>query len=109
MTITQATAGIWCNRCKTHGDHHSRDHWKAVDGISTALLYEAIERSGISLNDLAQRLGMYRTREARLTGKFKDGGDVTHLRRKMSAEFVDYDFAVRICKAADIDPVDVGV
>lgn len=77
--------------------------------IDTAPLREAFERSGISLSELARRLKWMRPdqpRAARTLGYHR-----YHARsgEYLAQEQVTYETALRICRALDADPVDVGL
>ncbi len=71
---------------------------------------EAVLKSGVSRAEIARRLGWSKSkpdtwRVSRMLGLVE--GQDGYGRRYQ--EFMDYDNAVKICQAADIDPVDVGL
>lgn len=100
-----------------------REDRRDLDRVDVAPLRDAVQRSGVSLSELAEDLGMLRPNGTRRSGV---GGDATRLARvlglmphlsgsgnRSTAKTISYDQAVAIVRVLGtrcaVDPVDVGV
>ena len=79
---------------------------------------EAYERSGLPANEVALRIGMTRKRRGRAEGDSTSLLRLLGLAPDVSRGYrsfrprdgdIDYDLGVRLARALDVDPVDLGV
>ncbi len=86
-----------------------------ADRIDVAPFREAFERSDISLRTVAERCGWMRSATER--GRTVRRGDDGRARRVLGMmpdhggyqRQMTYEMAVRLCRAMDLEPVDMGV
>lgn len=88
------------------------EHGRGTGGVPVAVMQDAIERTGMSLPDIARALDWTTTKPDTCRLKRTLGLRRRACRTKSApvySEYVSYDVAVRICDAAGIDPHLVGV
>ncbi len=81
--------------------------------VPVAPFREAFERSGMSASEVCRRLGWIDSRgKPESTRLLRSLGLKDHYHRdgvRRLTQNIDYERAVRIARALDVDPVDVGV
>ena len=92
-----------------------------MDLVPNDKLREAVQATGTSHYELAKRMGIMRcdSRRPHLGRNKPDGTGVRRAlgigefnsqgRRRPPQKFIRYQFALRICRAAGIDPIDVDL
>ena len=84
----------------------------SADRVSVEPLREAFLRSGLTLSELARRCGWVHNGKADVSGTARRLGlEPQRIRGGLGrkTELIDYERAVAVVKALDVDPVDVGV
>lgn len=88
---------------KPLGGKKAADASPVTGEIDIAPIREAFERSGLTLTEVARRLGWTRPDQPRIGRALGYHRDHGRLRQQ-----VTYETAVQLCRAIGIDPVDVG-
>ena len=106
-----------CETCEACGQRIVRKR----DWVPNEQLREAVLAKGVSYCQIATRMGILRTdsRRPHLGRRFGDGTAIRRAlgvtgfnsqgRRRDPQKFIDYNYALRIARAANLDPYEAGL